>query len=135
MSRCSPGDRALWLSRGRAEDDQGLRAGDPSATSDRVDHSLEVIKIRHPEAHKGIGVTGDREPLDEFGQVDERAVDVVDLGCAFEAELRERFDPIAELRVIDYGLVTQDDPQLLEPIDAALRSCWRETDLPSDVAC
>ena len=94
-----------------------------------------MIEVRDTQAYESIGVSGDRDAFNELGQVDEGAVDVVDLGCALEAKLRESLNSIAELRVVDDGLVTQDDPEVLQPIDPALRRRRRKSYLPSDVTC
>ena len=59
-----------------------------------------MIEVRDTQAYESIGVSGDREAFNELGQVDEGAVDVVDLGCALEAKLRESLNSIAELRVV-----------------------------------
>jgi hypothetical protein len=53
-----------------------------------------VIEVRDTQAHESIGVSGDREAFNELGQVDEGAVDVVDLGCALESKLRECLNSI-----------------------------------------
>ena len=97
--------------------------------------ALEMVEIGDTQAHESIGVSRDREGFDELGQVDEGPVDVVDLGCALEPKLCECLNSIAELRVVDDGVVTEDDPEVLEPIDPALRRRRRKADLPSDVTC
>jgi hypothetical protein len=116
-----------------AEHYERLRAGDAGAPSDRVDDSLEVVKVGYAQAYEGVGVARDRESLDEFWEVDEGPVDVVNLRRSVEVKLCEGLDPVAQLGVVDYRLVPEHDLELLEPIDPPLRTSRRKADPAADV--
>jgi hypothetical protein len=72
-----------------AEDDDGssgehLRSSASSAT-DAVDHGLEMLEIVHPHSHERVGITRERERLDDLGEVCDSCVDVSDLRSGREA--------------------------------------------------
>src|ERR1700733_2781957 len=122
----------------RAQDDERLGADDlgapAAALADAVDDSLEVIDVVDPQAHERVGVAGDRERLDQLREVIERVVDVSDLGSRGKAELGERLELAAELRVVEDRGVAADVAGGLQPVDAALGGGGGKVYEPADLA-
>lgn len=117
-----------------SEDDERFCSGYASAATDGVDDLFEVVDVSYAQSHEGVGVACDRERFDEFWEVGVGSVDVVDLGASVEAEFAERFDVSPEFCVIDDGSVAGDDAAFLEPVDAALGGCRRESNAAADLA-
>jgi hypothetical protein len=118
----------------RTEHHHCLRARDLLAGTQPVDHALEVVDVTDANPDKRIRIAGDREEGLDLWDVGRDALDVVDSGTSGEAELGERLERKAELRVVDDGGVPTDDFGPLESIDTALDGRSRKADESSNVS-
>lgn len=117
----------------RAKDDERLRADNCPASANAIYDVFEVVEVRHAEADECVRIACDREPLDQFGEVGERAVDVVDLRGSLESELYECLDRVPELDVVQYGSVSGDGSGPLKAVDTPLGGGGREPHLSPDL--
>ena len=109
---------------GLSEHDHGaggedLRAA-RAAAADTVDDGLEVVQVADADAGEGVWIAGEGERFDHFGQVRGSGVDLVNLGTRGEPQLDESLNLLAREPVVDHEGVTTDEPDLLQPVDAAL---------------
>jgi hypothetical protein len=119
---------------GAAQHDEGFGAGHAPGAADVIYDAFEVFEVVYADPGERVGVAGGGERFNDLGDVC-GAFDVVDLGCAGEAQFDEGFDRAAELAVVEYRLVAGDDTRGFEAIDTALGGRRGEADSTADLAC
>jgi hypothetical protein len=117
----------------RVKNHEGLGADDAAVATEVVDYRLQMLHARDTQADQSVGITGDREHLDDLRQSGRGPRDRLNLRVAGEAEFGKGLQPHPEATVINQSRVPSDDADSFQPVDAPFYGRRRQVHMPGHV--